>query len=156
MNAHERSTMMSNKKNQNTYYVTNEINYDKLAKAIVSALNEKDNEKKSETTISRGLAALCSIVFKLLSLLSLFMTIGFIAIPFIEVSTFEFTFPKIMLLIILITLFAVIAIFLWKASVEIENEKDKNYIISIFSSMVCVAAMVIAAVGLYYTISAKQ
>ena len=38
---------------------------------------------------------------------------------------------------------------LWKSAKEIETEKDRNYIISVFSGIVSFAALIVALVALF-------
>ena len=38
---------------------------------------------------------------------------------------------------------------LWKSAKEVETEKDRNYIISVFSGIVSFAALIVALVALF-------
>jgi hypothetical protein len=38
---------------------------------------------------------------------------------------------------------------MWKSAKEIETEKDRNYIISVFSGIVSFAALIVALVALF-------
>ena len=40
-------------------------------------------------------------------------------------------------------------IIMWKAAKEIEREKDKNFIVSVFSGIVSFAALIVALVALF-------
>ena len=49
-------------------------------------------------------------------------------------------------------LFVVLVLYsflLWKSAKEIETEKDRNYIISVFSGIVSFAALIVALVALF-------
>ena len=51
-----------------------------------------------------------------------------------------------------IELFVVLVLYcflLWKSAKEIETEKDRNYIISVFSGIVSFAALIVALVALF-------
>ena len=51
-----------------------------------------------------------------------------------------------------IALFVVLVLYsflLWKSAKEIETEKDRNYIISVFSGIVSFAALIVALVALF-------
>lgn len=140
----------------NTYNITNEIDYDKLAEAILSALktHQQSQYKKSFTTSM--FAGICSIVFRIIASISCTFVIIFALYPFakqlgIYDKEFIASFPNILSLVVCIILFGTFTFLFWKASDEIANERDKNYIISMFSSMVSVAAMVIAAVSLFFS-----
>lgn len=147
---------MSNKKYKNTYYITNEIDYDKLAKAIVTALDNHEKSQSQKSFTTSMFAGICSIVFRIISSISCVFAIGFVLYPFAKQlglydKDFIASFPNIFSLVVCIILFGIFTFLFWKASDEIANERDKNYIISMFSSMVSVAAMVIAAVSLFFS-----
>lgn len=145
---------MSNKKYKNTYYVTNEIDYEKLAKAIVTALDNHEQSKNTKSFTTSMFSGICSIVFRIIACCTGGFTICFFTLPFAKQlglyeNEFIVSLPNILSLVLCISLFGTFTFLFWKASDEIANEKDKNYILSMFSSMVSVAAMVIAAVSLF-------
>lgn len=149
---------MSKRKNtiKNTYNVTNEIDYDKLAEAIVSALETQKQSQNQRSFTASMFSGICSIAFKIVSCCTAALTLGFIFLPFakqlgIYNQEFIVSFPNVISLIICISLFGTFSFLFWKASDEIENEKDKNYIIALFSSLVSVAALIVASLSLYYS-----
>lgn len=149
---------MSKRKNtiKNTYNITNEIDYDKLAEAIVAALDKTDKNQQNKNTLSKGLAKMASFVFLILSaLVFVFAMYIFFSVIiffiFLPDCKYEHLYQYILfpiILIVLIIILVIISVFFWKVSEEIEKEKDKNYLITLFSSMVSVAALVVAILSL--------
>ncbi len=143
--------------NKNTYITNNEIDYEKLANAIVLALSKNDERQGSETTIAKGFSTICSVVFSLLASFTTIFTIAFAALPIVGLLNplkyqYDLTIQNAIALIMIVSILSVLSVFLWKASSAILKEKDKNFILALFSSMVSLAAMIIAAVSLFNTV----
>lgn len=54
----------------------------------------------------------------------------------------------VLVIIVTVTVFLYMVIF-WGAANDVEHEKDKNYVISVFSGFVSVAALIVAIIALY-------
>ena len=152
-----------------------EIDYDKLADAIVKAQNQsstielynKDNHEYMTKTLSGkikrnyfsfSIGKLLSLLFCALGLGETYLTVAFspslnnyfynLALSQNYSSVFSriisvsavivFLFVSMMLFCILINI-----------AMEIKKEKDRNYIISVFSGIVSFAALIVALVALF-------
>ena len=170
---------------RNITIINNEIDYDKLAEAIVKAQRKAEEfdfeEIETETKVTfvdivkavylllfnksetRGLtndifAMLTSLLFKGIG------TLGVVFSPIIIIACLYFaydldwTFDVVLNNLIYLFAYTLIAgfaglIFMFSvmligASREIQKEKDKNYIIAIFSGVVSFAALVVALIAL--------
>ncbi len=148
--------MAKNKKPQIINQIENvnlEIDYDKLAQAIVKADQNQDDENRF---VSGTFAVLASVLFSVLSfiafLISIIGVVGSIVF-FIQnytpglISISQNLLITLLLIVssILIGLFAFVFL---KAGKEISKEKDKNYIISAFSGIVSFVALIVALIAL--------
>ena len=141
-------------------YITNEIDYDKLAEAIVKANqshNNNDDNAEKKTYTSKMLGKACSVIFRVISAFCFLILIMLIAGIFMDFNLAQYAtengvFNTVFFIIYFIFLCAIIGVlsfFLFKAAGEIEIETDKHYIVSMFSSLVCVAALVVSLVALF-------
>lgn len=135
-----------------------EIDYDKLAEEIIKAQEKNEDEaNKSKKFTSGTFATLIAFAFYGLSLFGLFLSI---AIP-ISVYSMRHSFnwdtfangvvsvTTIIFMLAFMTILALYSVLLWKSAKEIETEKDRNYIISVFSGIVSFAALIVALVALF-------
>lgn len=142
--------------NKNTYNITNEIDYKKLAEAIVSALNTNQQQSQNKNTFTNVMfSSICAFLFKGMAIITGCIVLLIFIYPFSKVlglndQDFIVSFSSIFSLVILAALFTTFTILFWKSSDEIALEKDKNYIVSLFSSMVSVAALVVASLSLLH------
>ena len=135
-----------------------EIDYDKLAEAIVKAqeISEDEVNKKRRFT-SGSFAMLIMVAFHGFSVFSGLLCVAMFSAPFIAWNTFQWsTFTNslsniiaIILCVALAIVLGIYTILLWKSGKEIETEKDRNYIISVFSGIVSFAALIVALVALF-------
>ena len=128
-----------------------EIDYDKLAEAIVKA-NNKQQELYSPsrewmkyilTPIFLGVAFL-SGVLGIASFISLFQDVSNFSdnVTLTEITAFLLKF--------VMSLFAVgFCVFSIVAKKEIEKENDKTYVATIFSNIIALVALVISAIALF-------
>lgn len=142
---------------KNTYYITNEIDYDKLAKAIVSA-QEQQNPVQEESAVATPFAILCSTLFLLSSIFMGMIATAFASIPWAAYSGhYSLYFERLPISFVVVIILSMISYFfcflLWKAYKAMSVEKDKGFIISIFSGMASFAALIVAAFTLFYTIN---
>lgn len=149
----------------------NDIDYDKLAQAIIKAQNQQikdkdipeekiwlilSNKKDTNGMFTMSLFSMfTSLLFKVIAI------IGFVLGPIIIVvticSTVELikTGNNIFFTILTAITFIAVSIFMmvfmiivWGASNEIDKEKDRNYVISVFSSIICLVALIVAIIAL--------
>ena len=128
-----------------------EIDYDKLAEAIVKA---EKKAREDNSTLSKTLSGLSALVFQLTAFAGwAFSALGLVAgietvwvmwkpgnsLPTIILAI------TILFLLLLITLFSLL---LWKSSKDIEKEKDTQFVVSVFSAIVGFTALVVALVAL--------
>ena len=136
-----------------------EIDYDKLAEAIVRAQNKNETTDKVESKYTtKTFASLISLFFRGVSimLLPIIVIIGLAikhAITEIMVwDNFSVIVVNILSMLSIASVAFVMGIYsvvLWKSAKEIEIEKDKNYIVSVFSGIVSFAALIVALVALF-------
>ena len=135
-----------------------EIDYDKLAEAIVKAnskIEEEANKSKKFTSgmLSISVFAILRVIAMLGWIIAFALLFGSISM-FVEMSWNDFSTVaenvfQIICSIIIIVLLVIYPIMLWKSAKEIETEKDRNYIISVFSGIVSFAALIVALVALF-------
>lgn len=140
-------------------YITNEIDYDKLAEAMVKALNNNAENAPQKTYTSKMLGNICSIIFRIIGAFGIAILIMLIIGIFMHFNISQYVtdngiFNTVFFLIFYVFLCAIIGVlsfFLLKSAGEIEIETDKNYIVSLFSSLVCVAALIVSLIALFQT-----
>lgn len=136
-----------------------EFDYDKLAEAIVKARNESDKQQtERKSFVSNSFAFWISLFFRLVPVFGMAVCgIGVFAIIDYAVNiavwnTINNIIANVFLLwvmgVLLVSLGAY-CIIMWKAAKEIEREKDKNFIVSVFSGIVSFAALIVALVALF-------
>lgn len=135
-----------------------EIDYKKLADAIVKAqeeIQEKNNGAKNFT--SSAFATITSLAFRGVAILGWIVAFAMIVATWNIFITLEWltlieVIKNIMIIVVGLALFLMIFLYsllLWKAAKEIEKEKDRNYIIAVFSGIVSFAALIVALVALF-------
>lgn len=169
--------MRKNRRNIIINNYNNDIDYDKLAQAIIKAQNQQtEDEFKPEEKIDffKGLWLILSNkkdtngIFTI-SLFSMFTSllfkviaiIGFVLGPAIIVVTIHSTIElikvgnNVFFTILTAIAFIAVSIFMivfmvivWGASNEIDKEKDRNYVISVFSGIVSLVALIVAIIAL--------
>lgn len=135
-----------------------EINYDKLAEAIVTAQEKSEDEaNKNRKFTSGSFAMLIMVAFGGFSIFVALLAASLILALVVSWNTLQWDgFTNIVVSILTIAfciVFAIVlvlyAVLLWKSAKEIETEKDRNYIISVFSGIVSFAALIVALVALF-------
>lgn len=137
-------------------YITNEIDYEKLAKAIVKANEEIEEKKQKKPSFFTRVIAGC--------LLGLFFGLGLIATALIFIFIYVYVqlgckgilstlvgwklFRVHFLLCTVILVLIVITPVLFALAVEFWREKDRSYIMSAFSGTMGFLAVIIAAIAL--------
>ena len=135
-----------------------EIDYDKLAEAIVKAQEKSENEaNKSKKFTSGTFAMIISLAFHGVAILGWLIALA-TPITIINMAK-SFVWNEVNAIVgnvfsiaFAAALFAVVVLYsflLWKSAKEIETEKDRNYIISVFSGIVSFAALIVALVALF-------
>ena len=135
-----------------------EIDYDKLAEAMVKVQGNTSNEYAKSKYLSAALVSLISIAFKGVAI-ALLPTIIIMVIAIQNVAITTMQWDGVLSIIGNIAMLAIFALFafvmgifaklLWKSAKELENERDRNYIISVFSGIVSFAALIVALVALF-------
>lgn len=135
-----------------------EIDYDKLAESIVKAQEKNENEANGKKKFTSGTFALIiSLAFRGVAFLGWLIAL---AMPFAIINTAKsFVWNEVNVVMgnvfgiaFAVALFVVLVLYsfmLWKSAKEIETEKDRNYIISVFSGIVSFAALIVALVALF-------
>ena len=139
-----------------------EIDYDKLANAIVAAQKRvAADEQAQNNATSKPFVGFVAFFLRGLAIVSLpgIILLGVHILRVVDDLALEGYLATIIksaarLLLPLIGFVAgSYAVLLWKAAKEIEIEKDKNYIVSVFSGLVSFAALIIALVALFQGVS---
>lgn len=151
MSKKDRKTVVNNIQELNL-----EIDYDKLADAIVKA-NKKIVEEEASDPAAKVFSSISSDMLKATAsaclLAAVLLTLRVISTCFsLEWNTSQQILGYIIAMIPLALGVVVIVVFCIKVlrfSKVIENVKDKNYTISIFSALVSFAALIVALVALF-------
>lgn len=180
MRRKRRSTIIKNVENINM-----EIDYDKLAEAIVKANNRQNNElaereeinlsakerlnifkkgiiqiitckNKTNNALTTGVFAIAvSLLFRAVALFGLFVVVVLVKVLYDSCCEMTWTWGHYITNVFVILSMTLIGIaillyslIVWGSATEIENEKDKNYIVSLFSGIVGFVALIIAFVAL--------
>lgn len=137
---------------------TRDIDYDKLAEAIVMAQEKSEAEANKKRRFTSGtFSSFISIVFRIMAFFGVIIAV---AIPssianlsqsliWSEFGNIISNIINIALVIVFWLIIIAYAFILWKSAKEIEEEQDRNYIISVFSGIVSFAALVVALVALF-------
>lgn len=153
-----------------------EIDYDKLAEAVVMAQRKskgtpeeiasgeigfwksiwyiiQNKKKTSGEILAEAMSLLMSFVFNILATLLLLGGIVCVGIFFVYIFRFvtgqlPITFDAITILSLGLLL-AVFALLMRGIANDISWEKDRNYIVAIFSSIVSFAALIVALIALF-------
>ena len=121
-----------------------EIDYDKLAEAMIKAQEKSETvANKNPKYTSSTFALLISITFRIVAVIGWLLTITMpIAVVNIvgklvwnNVGNFTTNIISIAIIVAIGVAIGVYSFFLWKSAKEIETEKDRNYIISVFSGL---------------------
>ena len=145
------------RRRKNVTIIHNEIDYDKLAEAIVRAQQRTADESQKVGIISCALSDMISLCLRLLSICAFPVSIGIGVCTWkvIANSLPENGWLRIFLYVIdFIVSFGlsfglgVFAATFWKAATEIKRETDRNYIVAVFAGLVSFAALVVALVAL--------
>ena len=140
---------------KDTYnYINNEIDYDKLAEAIVKAqksTEEKQCNKDNKTKIYVSLMAVCvTIIFGCMILFELMENENWNNMS----TSFKIAFGvEYGLILIAILFFGVSFMF---AAVEIYKEKDRDFVMSSFSSAIGFAAFIVSLIALFQSNGNKE
>lgn len=134
-----------------------EIDYDKLAEAIVKAQEKSTNDQMSSPCTSTTFSIMISHSFRTLAIVAFPTAILFgIWLSFIIVNKLlvvgivkYIAYGVSLIVSVLVSyVLGLFAALFWKSAKEIKVEKDKYYIISVFSGLVSFAALVVALVAL--------
>lgn len=168
------------RRRKNVNIIHNEIDYDKLAEAIVRANATKQeveeapkekisvkefwktvgmiitNKKVSNGQLAAGLLSVpMSVLFNTLAVVAVLAMIG--GIIAIVKTAFSFSWSAelifsnvivILFCLLLIVFVAVLALYFRGVANEIAAEKDRNYVVDVFSGLTSFAALIVALVAL--------
>ena len=137
------------------------INYKKLATEIVKAQSKAEDkrEQKQGKSVSNLFAMIIGVAFIIIGVFSVLMAIGGV-ITFIHYisnipnsiwgnfSAIVNSVEQIIIYLLIIFVFAIISFVLFVSAKDISREKDRNYIVSVFSALTSLAALVVAFIAL--------
>lgn len=136
-----------------------EIDYKKLAKAIVDAQSDAEKQQtEKKSFISNSFAFWISLFFRVVPIFGMAVcVIGSITIIQYAINTAVWTSTNNTIANIFalgtvglfLIAFGAYCIIMWRAAKEIEQEKDKHFIVAVFSGIVSFAALIVALVALF-------
>lgn len=135
-----------------------EIDYDKLAESIVKAQEKSENEaNRRKKFTSSTFAMIISLAFRGVAVLGWLIALATPVAIINMVKSFVWNELNVVMgnvfsIAFTVALFIVLVLYsflLWKSAKEIETEKDRNYIISVFSGIVSFAALIVALIALF-------
>ena len=136
-----------------------EIDYKKLAHAIVEAQNDAEKQQtERKSFVSNSFAFWISLFFRFVPIFGIAVCIiGFITIIQYAINTAVWTSANnvvanifaLGIVGLFLIAFGAYCIIMWRAAKEIEQEKDKNFIVAVFSGIVSFAALIVALVALF-------
>ena len=134
-----------------------EIDYDKLAEAMVRANNKIEAEANQSKNITSGMFSMLIFVILRLVAFAGWLIAFLILLDSIDIclamswigwgiigNIFQIVYKAV--IIIMMILYSLL---LWRAAKEFETEKDRNYVISVFSGIVSFAALIVALIALF-------
>ena len=170
---------MAKKKNKpqvinNIQELKPEIDSDKLEELIVRAILkaqnvstiQEDDPNDEETFVdkavsgkipegklfSKSLSKLMEWFFYMLAIASIVLVLYFCLLTYEYITPFSLNVKNIIFIVLAISLAlfdAFFVIIIWRIGYEIGVEQDKNYIVSAFSCVVSLAALIVALVALF-------
>ena len=135
-----------------------EIDYGKLAESIVKAQEKSENEANRKKKFTSGtFAMIISLAFRGVAILGCLIALATTLAIINMAKSFmwnevDIVMGNVFSIAFAVALFVVLVLYsflLWKSAKEIETEKDRNYIISVFSGIVSFAALIVALVALF-------
>lgn len=147
MGSKRKKNRTEKQKNTVIEQVNMQIDYEKLATAIVKATKEAEVQK---SYISDVFAIIITIAFRVVSALGIvFGTAGGIILfaQFQEITSVT-GIISLMSCCMFLVIIVLMSVLLWNAAKEIDREKDKYFVVAVFSAVVSVAALVVAFVAL--------
>ena len=149
---------MRNHRKRRLHNNDNKIKYKNIARAVIKEQEKSEAEENSKRKFTSGaFAMLISITLRTVAvigcLFSIVLVIGIFGdapdwewVGFIDILLNIFLLLFVLAIATAITLYSIV---LWKSAKEIEKEKDRNYIISVFSGIVSFAALIVALIALF-------
>ena len=163
--------MTKKRTQQNIYHIDEvnfEIDYDKLAEAIIRAdkkarefpiAHQKEsfprmawhiiwNKKQTQWAYTAYLmAAMLSIVLNIMAILSFLLFVGGLSYLGKSLMSHMLSGIEILSILILLIVFALFSLIFRACANEMSQEKDRDYIVSAFSSIAGFAALVVAIIS---------
>lgn len=154
---------MAKKKNQpttvnNIQELNLEIDYDKLAEAMVKA-QEKSQLQEENVNFTKGtFASLTSATLSLIGIIGLVFAIFSLVygiyyaatnLPWNNDKEIVGNILACIFLTLIIAYISLLSIMFLKSSKEIEKSKDKNFVVSVFSALSGLIALVVAIIALF-------
>lgn len=135
-----------------------DIDYDKLATAIVKALEKTITDANQSEKFTSGTFAMVIVVaFRCVAILGWILAIAtsFAIVNMVQsfvLDGLRSVVGNVLGIAFSVALFVILVLYsvlLWKSAKEIETEKDRNYIIAVFSGIVSFAALIVVLVALF-------
>ena len=133
-----------------------DIDYDKLAEAMVKANAKAEEQKQQQNTLDKGISKFTKAIFIAIGIFCIIFAVcgGYAIYQFLISANWENRAIIIgnifacLLMLALIAYIVLLALYLFKCAKEIEKEKDRNYIIAIFSTIVAFVALIVSIIAL--------
>ena len=132
-----------------------EIDYDKLAEKVKGAILLAENEKHSAKSATSSLFAfLPSLIFSICGWIGVFVSpIAFICFIDLSIQQWKLDHSLVTIVAALFLVFLTVVIFLMSLMLissanELKKERDKQFVVAVFSAMVSFSALIVALIAL--------
>ena len=127
------------------------LDYERLAKCIAKAIAEENDKRANVHSVTREwMKFIISPIFWLIIILTAVLSVAFFIAAFNTLNTINATtILQSMVSFMLALIFLSIAIMAFFADREFEKEKDKHFVVSVFSGMISLVALIVALVALF-------
>ena len=127
------------------------LDYERLAKCIAKAVSEENDKWANAHSVTREwLKFIITPIFWMIIISSAILSIAFFIITFSTLSIINTTTVfRSIVSFMLALIFLSTALMAFFADREFEKEKDKQFVVSVFSGMISLVALIVALVALF-------
>lgn len=127
------------------------LDYERLAKCIAKAIAEENDKQVNAHSVTREwLKFIIAPIFWMIIISSAILSIAFFIVTFNTLKIINVTtILQSMISFMLALIFLSTALMAFFAGREFEKEKDKQFVVSVFSGMISLVALIVALVALF-------
>lgn len=145
--------MEKNKKQQRkpSQAPTVPLDYERLAKCIAKAIAEENDKRANARSVTREwMKFIIAPIFWIIIISSAILSIAFFIVTFNALKIINVTtILQSMISFMLALIFLGTALMAFFADREFEKEKDKQFVVSVFSGMISLVALIVALIALF-------